>query len=694
MISDQLPIAVSIIVPVYQGREHFELLLNDLRHQTLRNIEIILIDDCGDDGSFEYALKAAEQDPRIVCLRNAVNVGQGICRNKGIDIARGEYLAFADADDIICHDYYEKLYTKAKLANYKVVKGNRIAVYPDGRHQYSRLNAFITTKLKSNIPLHCAFTWEHQTAIFRRDYILQCGARNAEGRRDQDTAFLLWALYDVKPEEFNFVPEAVYYYRKHGGAVTANINYTYMVELMKSFAFKLNFLKLRECDKHTLSSIIYQAEDRFTGRLCAALQNDKETEDVSWLSLIRDMRAMLVDFAGRHPFNTQLEFTRMALDGNISDEQMLKHCRNHAATACVVGFSPKCFDEITPGELEHDSVHIATVANESNIVSCIVLLQSVKSSKRASSHYTIHVFTDTLSQMWMEVLNRLQTEDFEIQVYEEVDMSLFMSKQSSWSLADVTLLFLPSKLPHLDKVLFCPPCAVVKADLIDVYSHAMGDACLASSLTVTTEGPVQQYGGLLLLNLQALREKELSVHAREHAEKLHDVLTQNDRMPLHPRYGLHIDQVSRFMDGSTSIDLYNKCVSGCSYTNACELVKDAQVVIYPYNQQQCLCRTDGFCQVWRRYLMESPASFMLESIALSLPDKSCSANPKKIKQATPNSQPPQNQDKSGVNKIQQKDIPYKKEFRVFGVPVWSKNTKTGKCVYRLFGIRVRHKKIK
>lgn len=692
MISEHLPVAVSIIVPVYRGRELFEALLNDLCQQTLENIEIILIDDCGDDGSFEYALKAAEQDSRIVCLRNSANVGQGVCRNMGMEIARGEYLAFADADDIIGHDYYERLYTKAKQGNYKVVKGNRVAVYPDGRHQYSRLNEFITMQLKNNIPLHCAFSWEHQTAIFRRDSILQSGARNAEGRRDQDTAFLLWALYDVKPEEFNFVPDAVYYYRKHGDAVTANINYTYMVELMKSFAFKLNFLKTRKCEEQTLTFMSNQAEDRFNARLCAALQNDKETEDARWLALIGDMRAMLADFVKVQPFKSVKEYTRMALDGSISDEQLLKHCRDYAANTCVVGFSPKSFDEVCPGEQIPGSVHIATVANESNIVSCIVTLQSVKSNKKPSSQYTVHIFTDTLSQMWLDVLKQLQTEDFEILVYEEVDMTLFKARHSSWSLAEVSLLFLPSKLQHLDKVLFCPPCIIVKDDLNVVYSHEMGDACLASSLTVTSKDAVQQYGGLLLLNLQALREKKLANLARERAEKIQNVLTQKDKIALHPRYGLYLDHVARYTDGSTHIGVYNKAISGCSYINGYELLKDARVIIYPYNQQQCLSHMDTFCQVWRRYLMDSPASFILERVAPTSPpaqEKSAAVKSSPPQQqAAPAAQQQKAQVKSSNHKTTQKIYPYKKEIRVLGVPVWSKNTKTGRCVYRLFGIQV------
>ena len=109
---------VSVIVPVSEGRAYFAELVDNLLHQTLRNIELIFVDDCGSDGAFEEALAAAKEDSRVVCVRNEHNVGQGICRNKAMDIATGEYLAFADADDMIPVDFYEKLYTKAKCAVY------------------------------------------------------------------------------------------------------------------------------------------------------------------------------------------------------------------------------------------------------------------------------------------------------------------------------------------------------------------------------------------------------------------------------------------------------------------------------------------------------------------------------------------------------------------------------------------------
>lgn len=672
---------VSVIVPVYQGRELFNSLLQDLRNQTLQNIEIILIDDCGQDDSFSYAIQAAKEDSRIVCLHNECNVGQGICRNKGIEIASGEYLAFADADDIIPVDYYERLYIKAKIGNYKVVKGNRIAVYPDGRHQYSLLNESITAKLKKGHPLHCAFTWEHQTAIFLREHIMQCGARNAEGRRDQDTAFLLWALYDIKPEEFNFVPEAVYYYRKHDNAVTANINYTYMVELMKSFAFKLAFLKTMRCGRHTLAFIEMQAEIRFNGRLCAALQNDTETEESKWIALIGYMRAMLRDFVNHHPLKMTREFTTMALDASISDEQMLRHCQSFAANTCIAGFSPKAFDEISSTvEQTMCDVHIATTANNATVVSCIVALQSMKSSQLAASQYTIHVFTDALSQMWLEVLKQLQSANFNVLIHEEVDISLHMGKYPKWTLDEATILFLPSMLQYIDKILFCPANLLIKGDISCIYSHPMGDASLASSLCPDPNGVNQQYNGLQLLHLGNIRKNKYADQAREQGVRLQEVLSLEDKRALHPRYGITLNCLYEYCDSSSPIASFNKLISGCAYTNAYELLKDARVIIYPYNQEQCLNNADTFSQSWRHYLKQSPAEFILVGHKQQ-GDVSIKLNT--MQEAAPAPQ----KTSSPILKTSNR-----KTWKILDLPIWSITTKKDKSIYRLFGVRIFKKK--
>ena len=115
---------VSVIVPVYNTDEYLCECLDSLVNQTLKDIEIICIDDSSSDNSLEILKDYSRKDDRIILLENNSNQGQSISRNKGLDIARGEYVTFLDSDDRIEENAYERLYKFAKDYNHDLVVFN------------------------------------------------------------------------------------------------------------------------------------------------------------------------------------------------------------------------------------------------------------------------------------------------------------------------------------------------------------------------------------------------------------------------------------------------------------------------------------------------------------------------------------------------------------------------------------------
>ena len=97
---------VSIIVPIYNKEKFITKLLNSIIRQTYKNLEIILIDDGSTDRSLEICERFASKDTRIQ-IYSQNNSGVSTARNKGIEVAKGEYILFIDSDDDIANNFVE-----------------------------------------------------------------------------------------------------------------------------------------------------------------------------------------------------------------------------------------------------------------------------------------------------------------------------------------------------------------------------------------------------------------------------------------------------------------------------------------------------------------------------------------------------------------------------------------------------------
>ena len=115
---------ISVIVPIYNAELYLEQCIESVLNQTLRDIELLLIDDGSTDSSFLICEKYKKRDNRIQLYTNK-NVGQGLERNFGIKKSTGEYIAFLDSDDQYKENMLEKLYQRAIETNADIALHNR-----------------------------------------------------------------------------------------------------------------------------------------------------------------------------------------------------------------------------------------------------------------------------------------------------------------------------------------------------------------------------------------------------------------------------------------------------------------------------------------------------------------------------------------------------------------------------------------
>ena len=103
---------VSIIVPIYNVEQYLEECLDSLVNQTLKDIEIICVNDASPDGSLLIAEKYAANDARVKVVSHQKNQGLGPARNTGVEHAVAPYVMFVDSDDVVTHNMAERLYTE------------------------------------------------------------------------------------------------------------------------------------------------------------------------------------------------------------------------------------------------------------------------------------------------------------------------------------------------------------------------------------------------------------------------------------------------------------------------------------------------------------------------------------------------------------------------------------------------------
>ena len=135
-------VKVSIIIPVYNVEKYISQCLDSAINQSLKDIEIIIVDDCGSDKSMDIAKEYAKNDNRIKIIKNSQNQGPFTSRNNAVLVANGEYLVFLDSDDFLDLRACEIASNATKDGYYDVVKFSA--------YNYENGNATIFDKILEN----------------------------------------------------------------------------------------------------------------------------------------------------------------------------------------------------------------------------------------------------------------------------------------------------------------------------------------------------------------------------------------------------------------------------------------------------------------------------------------------------------------------------------------------------------------
>lgn len=232
-------VKVSVVIPVYNVEEFLDDCLNSIVNQTLSDIEIICINDGSTDNSLEILKGYAEKDNRIQIISQE-NQGHAVATNKGISLAKGEYLYLMDSDDYIKLNALEDTYQlcKSKDLDFIIFKAINYYELEDKYYEsevYSMQNllksvgddVFTFKDIPDNVLFEMSVTpW---SKLYNREFIIGCGAKFPEGLIFDDNVFFWQVLFNAK--RIYFYDEFLFTRRWYSSSSTTSGDQRYLDSL-------------------------------------------------------------------------------------------------------------------------------------------------------------------------------------------------------------------------------------------------------------------------------------------------------------------------------------------------------------------------------------------------------------------------------------------------------------------------------
>lgn len=264
----------SVLIAHYNNFEYFKQCYESLKNQTYKNFEIILVDDCSTDDSFEKIVELTKNDNRIKTYKNEENKGVGFTKRRCVELSSGEICGFVDPDDALTEEALE--------ISLKAHKNNCIASYSQMYacdENLTPLKIFRNTKkIKNNNPLFFNIHFEvAHFFTFKKSAYISTEGINPNYKVAEDIDYIL-KLYEIG--NFFYIKKPLYYYRvhksglSHGSAKIKLKNQTWDIILQKALQRRnIKSLYGKPIDEiENFPKFIYQKENTFLKKLIKKLK--------------------------------------------------------------------------------------------------------------------------------------------------------------------------------------------------------------------------------------------------------------------------------------------------------------------------------------------------------------------------------------------------------------------------------------
>lgn len=294
---------LSVIVPVFNmaSEERLSFCMGSLLQQTISDYEILAVDDCSTDSSLEILRELEKQHPdRIRVIASDRNRHQGGAKNLGIARAKGEWIAFIDADDWVVPDYFDRLLKKAEETgadcvgtDYCIVHGHTMTPGPVVANSSMEQTGVLDDEKRRLLILDSGSLC---VKIYRREIVADCPSRFPEDIFYEDNA--LANTWIMRMKHFEYVPGPLYYYYQHEDSTVHTVTKRRLEDrltagrVMISEAEHYGFLeRFRPEIEYSFTVLFYK------NTIFSALQGMKEKGVYSFVTgIAEEMRRTFPDF--------------------------------------------------------------------------------------------------------------------------------------------------------------------------------------------------------------------------------------------------------------------------------------------------------------------------------------------------------------------------------------------------------------
>ena len=205
---------ITVVVPCYNVEKYVAKCLDSIINQTYDNLEIIAVEDCSTDNTYEILKEYLKKDKRIKLVKNKVNSGLSFSRNMGISEATGEYISFIDSDDYIDLNYYENLHN-ALIDNDADIAICDIKAVLEEENIINIKECYSNNEFNLLNVINTGFAASACNKLFKKHLLLKYLFE--VGKINEDIAVIIPALVNAK--KLAYAKDTYYYYLQRGGSI-------------------------------------------------------------------------------------------------------------------------------------------------------------------------------------------------------------------------------------------------------------------------------------------------------------------------------------------------------------------------------------------------------------------------------------------------------------------------------------------